>query len=83
MVESKQTSIDIALNMLELFSAEKREVGLTEMAVLLGKKVSTIHRTVKVLKNRGYIEQALQCGKYRLGSEGPSSLAAYIRIRAM
>ncbi|MGO8694975.1 MAG: IclR family transcriptional regulator [Rectinemataceae bacterium] len=67
MVESKQTSIDIALNMLELFSAEKREVGLTEMAVLLGKKVSTIHRTVKVLKNRGYIEQALQRGKYRLG----------------
>ncbi|HVP19261.1 MAG TPA: IclR family transcriptional regulator [Spirochaetia bacterium] len=63
----KQTSIDVALNVLELFSAEKREIGITEMAWLLGKKVSTIHRTVTVLKNRGYIEQALQRGKYRLG----------------
>ncbi len=63
----KQTSIDVALNVLELFSAEKREAGITEMAGLLGKKASTIHRTVSVLKNRGYIEQALQRGKYRLG----------------
>lgn len=63
----KQTSIDVALNVLELFSAEKRQVGITEMAGLLGKKASTIHRTVTVLKNRGYVEQALQRGKYRLG----------------
>jgi IclR family KDG regulon transcriptional repressor len=63
----KQTSIDVALNVLEIFSAEKREIGISEMAKLLGKKVSTIHRTVSVLKNRGYIEQALQRGKYRLG----------------
>ncbi len=63
----KLTSIDIALNALEIFSAEKRQVGISEMAKLLGKKVSTIHRTVTVLKNRGYIEQALERGKYRLG----------------
>jgi len=63
----RQTSIDIALNVLELFSAEKREVGITEIAALLGKKASTVHRTVTVLKNRGYVEQALQRGKYRLG----------------
>jgi IclR family KDG regulon transcriptional repressor len=63
----KLTSIDIALNALELFSAEKPQVGISEMARLLGKKVSTIHRTVAVLKNRGYIEQSLERGKYRLG----------------
>src|SRR5208337_832092 len=48
-------------------SAEKRQVGISEMAKLLSKKVSTIHRTVSVLKNRGYIEQTLERGKYRLG----------------
>lgn len=63
----KQTSIDIALNALEIFSAEKHQIGISEMARLLGKKVSTIHRTVSVLKNRGYIEQTLERGKYRLG----------------
>jgi IclR family KDG regulon transcriptional repressor len=63
----KLTSIDIALNALELFSAEKPQVGISEMAKLLGKKVSTIHRTVAVLKNRGYIEQSMERGKYRLG----------------
>ncbi len=63
----KQTSIDVALNVLEIFSAEKREVGISEIARLLHKKVSTIHRTVSVLKNRGYVDQALERGKYRLG----------------
>ena len=63
----KQTSIDIALNALEIFSAEMHQIGISEMARLLGKKVSTIHRTVTVLKNRGYIEQTLERGKYRLG----------------
>jgi DNA-binding IclR family transcriptional regulator len=66
-VAPRQTSIDVALNMLELFSAEKHELGLTEMAALLGKKASTIHRTVTILKTRGYIEQSLQRGKYHLG----------------
>jgi IclR family KDG regulon transcriptional repressor len=64
---AKQTSIDVALNVLELFSAEKRELGISEMSRQLGKKVSTVHRTVTVLKGRGYIEQALERGKYRLG----------------
>jgi len=63
----KPTSIDVALNLLEIFSAEKRQIGISEMARTLGKKVSTIHRTVTVLKNRGYLEQSLERGKYRLG----------------
>jgi DNA-binding IclR family transcriptional regulator len=63
----RQTSIDVALNMIELFSAEKRELGISEMSELLGKKVSTLHRTATVLKNRGYIEQPIKRGKYRLG----------------
>jgi IclR family transcriptional regulator, KDG regulon repressor len=63
----KQTSIDVAVNVLELFSAEKIELGISEMSRLLGKKESTIHRTVTVLKNRGYIEQSQGRGKYRLG----------------
>jgi IclR family KDG regulon transcriptional repressor len=67
MKQPKPTTIDVALNLLELFSAEKIELGISEMARLLGKRASTIHRTVTVLKNRGYIEQELERGKYRLG----------------
>jgi DNA-binding IclR family transcriptional regulator len=65
--QPRPTSIDIALNVLELFSAGKRELGITEMSRLLGKKTSTVHRTLSVLKARGYIEQASERGKYRLG----------------
>jgi IclR family KDG regulon transcriptional repressor len=63
----KQTSIDVALDILELFSAEKVEAGVSEMARFLGKKASTIHRTMKVLRRRGYIEQSIKRGKYKLG----------------
>ena len=62
-----RTSIDVALSLLELFSAEKRELGVTDMAGILKKKASTLHRTIKVLRNRGYLEQDGHRGKYRLG----------------
>jgi DNA-binding IclR family transcriptional regulator len=63
----KSTSIDIALNILELFSAEKVERGISEVARQLKKKANTVHRTVSILKSRGYLEQATERGKYRLG----------------
>lgn len=63
----KSTSIDIALNILELFSAEKIELGISEIARQLEKKANTVHRTVSILKSRGYLEQATERGKYRLG----------------
>jgi len=67
MREARPTSIDLALDLLELFSAEKIELGISEMARLLHKRASTIHRTVVVLKDRGYIEQERERGRYRLG----------------
>lgn len=63
----KQTSIDVALNVLELLSTEKAKLGILEMSKALAKKPSTLHRTVTILKNRGYIEQAHERGKYQLG----------------
>ncbi len=63
----KQTSIDVALNVLELLSTEKAKLGIIEMSKALAKKPSTLHRTVTILKNRGYIEQAHERGKYQLG----------------
>jgi DNA-binding IclR family transcriptional regulator len=63
----KPTSIDIALNILELFSPETRELGISEIASRLRKKASTIHRTLGILKNRGYVEQSAERGKYSLG----------------
>jgi DNA-binding IclR family transcriptional regulator len=55
------------LKILELFSAEKRELGISEMSRQLGKKAITVHRTVTVLKGWGYVEQPLARSKYRLG----------------
>ena len=63
----KSTSIDVAFSILELFSAEKKELGISDMAKTLGKKVSTLHRTITILKQIGYIEQSEERGKYRLG----------------
>lgn len=67
MKSRKTTSIDVALNILELFSAEQIELGISMIADMLRKKVSTIHRSVTILKHRGYIEQTAERGKYRLG----------------
>lgn len=64
---SKPTSIDIALNILELFSAETKELGISEISALLHKKASTTHRTLSILKKRGYVEQSTERGKYSLG----------------
>jgi len=63
----KSTSIDVAISILELFSAEKKELGILDMAKTLGKNVSTLHRTVTILKQRGYVEQSAGRSKYRLG----------------
>jgi IclR family transcriptional regulator, KDG regulon repressor len=65
--KAKTTTIDIALDILELYSPTQKQLGISEIASRLGRKISSVHRTLAILKNRGYMEQAVERGKYGLG----------------
>lgn len=64
---NKLTSIGQALNILELFSVKNSKWGVTEISKTLNMSISTVHRTLSILKRRGYVEQDSQRGKYKLG----------------
>ena len=59
-------SVDRALLVLEILAA-LGQAGVTEIAGELGVHKSTVSRLVAVLESRGYVEQASERGKYRLG----------------
>ena len=61
------TSIDQALNILEVFSEKNAKLGVTEISKILEMSISTVHRTILILKRRGYVEQDSRRGKYKLG----------------
>jgi len=67
LANNKLTSIDQALNILEVFSVKNTQLSVTEISKILKMSISTAHRTLKILKRRGYIEQDSQRGKYKLG----------------
>ena len=52
--------------MLEIL-ATLGQAGVTEIAAELGVHKSTVSRLIAVLESRGYVEQASERGKYRLG----------------
>ncbi len=64
---NESTSIDQALNILEVFSEKNVKLGVTEISKILEMSISTVHRTLLILKRRGYVEQDSQRGKYKLG----------------
>lgn len=59
-------SVDRALEILEILGS-RGEVGVTEIAAELGVHKSTAFRLVAVLESRGFVEQLVDRGKYRLG----------------
>jgi DNA-binding IclR family transcriptional regulator len=64
--EAAVQSVDRALLVLELV-ATLGQAGVTEIAAELGVHKSTVSRLIAVLESRGYVEQASERGKYRLG----------------
>lgn len=60
-------SVDNALALLEAFSAERAELGVTELSRALGLGKSTVHRLLGTLASRGYVLQDPKTEKYRLG----------------
>ena len=60
-------SVDRALQILECFSKQEKELGVTEIANILSLHKSTVFGLLATLENRGYMEQSSSNGKYKLG----------------
>lgn len=60
-------SVIRSFDVLELFSREEDEIGISEMSRRLGLYKSTVHRIVSTLVYKGILEQNSGNGKYRLG----------------
>lgn len=57
-----------ALNILNLFTREQKELRLKEICALLNLPASTTHRTLRTLEELDFITQNPLNGKYRLGA---------------
>ena len=60
-------SLGRGLGILEAFTRERPELGVTELGVRLGLAKSTVHRLLATLQARGYVRTNPRSGKYYLG----------------
>jgi IclR family KDG regulon transcriptional repressor len=67
--ENKLKSLQKALDILESFSVDRRELGVSELSKILGINTTSVFRILNTLKSRGYLEQTRAKGKYRLGTK--------------
>ena len=64
---TKMSTIEKALMLLEHFSRERPEIGLTEFKTRTSIDKGTLHRHLTALKNSGFLEQNYLTKAYRLG----------------
>lgn len=64
---ARLSSVAAALQVLQAFSAEEPEIGITVLAHRMGLAKSTVHRLVTTLVSEGFLEQNPHDGRYRLG----------------
>jgi DNA-binding IclR family transcriptional regulator len=71
-------SVERALTLLEILSAEGRPMSITDIANRVKLKISTVHRLLATLILKGYVEQEAEGSKYKLSlkllSIGQSSI---------
>ncbi len=60
-------SVQLAFDVLEAVAAAPDEVGVSELAVLLGTTKGTVFRHLQTLMERGYIDQNQASSRYKLG----------------
>jgi IclR family transcriptional regulator, KDG regulon repressor len=60
-------SVNNALAVLESFSVERPEIGVTELSHTLGLGKSTVHRLLTSLASRGYVRKNPETERYCLG----------------
>ncbi len=63
----KVKSLVKAVNVLECFSVQNPELGITEIATMLDTQKSTVHNILTTFQKLGYISQNPDNGKYSLG----------------
>ena len=61
------TAIERALKIMEILQKENREMGVNEIAEMLGEYQSTVYRAIYTLESRGYVCQNSHSNKYALG----------------
>ncbi|MCB1385991.1 MAG: IclR family transcriptional regulator [Nitratireductor sp.] len=62
-------SVHLTIDALELLSREQRDIGISEMANLLGTTKGTVFRHMQTLLARGYVTQSESSHRYRLGPQ--------------
>lgn len=60
-------TVDKALGVLDQFSLENREIGLSELARMAGLDKAATRRLLVAMAKHGFIEQSAETKKYRLG----------------
>lgn len=60
-------TVDKAMSLLDQFSAEHLEIGLTELSQMAGLDKAATRRLLLALAKHGFIEQVAETRKYRLG----------------
>lgn len=65
--EYKVKSLAKAMRVLECFSTQRPELGITEIASMLGLHKSTVHNIVTTLVSMGYLTQNMDTERYYLG----------------
>ncbi|MFV1566701.1 IclR family transcriptional regulator [Phaeobacter sp. JH20_10] len=60
-------TVDKALTVLDQFSLEHQEVGLTELSQMAGLDKAATRRLLLALSKHGFVEQVAETRKYRLG----------------
>ncbi|UCF89503.1 MAG: IclR family transcriptional regulator [bacterium] len=72
-------SVDHAFDVLEAFRADEPELGVTQLAKILNLHKNNVFRILATLESRGYVEQNLRTGNYRLGLKAFEAGQAYLR----
>jgi DNA-binding IclR family transcriptional regulator len=64
----KVQSVDRTLDVLESLASRRGATGISELSGLVGLHVSTVHRLLATLVDRGYVRQDPDSSRYHLGS---------------
>jgi IclR family acetate operon transcriptional repressor len=64
----KVQSVDRTLDVLEALATRRGATGISELSHLVGLHVSTVHRLLATLVDRGYVRQDPESSRYHLGS---------------
>jgi len=66
-IQTQTQTVSRALDILEIFLANGPEIGLSEIARLVGLNKATAYRILSTLEGRGYVVRSPDSRKYRLG----------------